>query len=104
MDQNIQHLMVEGYVKCVVAKQTKSNSAPLPNLLNLGKRVIYGCNALGTAIPPYFVFVGKKMRSELLEGATPGVSGTVSETGWSNSTVFRKYLKEQYQIAEFSYF
>jgi hypothetical protein len=37
--------MVEGYVKCVVAKQTKSNSAPLPNLLNLGKRVIYGHHA-----------------------------------------------------------
>jgi hypothetical protein len=53
-------------------------------------------NALGTAIPPYFVFVGKRMRSELLEGATPGVSGIVSETGWSNSTVFRKYLKEHF--------
>jgi hypothetical protein len=36
------------------------------------------------------------MRSELLEGATPGASGTVSETGWSNSTVFRKYLKEHF--------
>jgi hypothetical protein len=42
MDQRIQHLMVEGYVKCVVAKQTKSNSAPLPNLLYQGKRVMYG--------------------------------------------------------------
>jgi hypothetical protein len=36
------------------------------------------------------------MRSELLEGATPGASGTVSETGWSNSTVFRKYLEEHF--------
>jgi hypothetical protein len=53
-------------------------------------------NALDTAIPPYFVFMGKRMRSELLEGATPGASGTVSETGWSNSTVFRKYLEEHF--------
>jgi hypothetical protein len=53
-------------------------------------------NALGTAIPPYFVFVGKRMRSELLEGATPGASRTVRETGWSNSTVFRKYLEEHF--------
>ena len=53
-------------------------------------------NALCTAIPPYFVFVGKRMRSELLEGATPGASGTVRETGWSNSTVFRKSLEEHF--------
>jgi type IV secretory pathway VirB2 component (pilin) len=29
-------------VKRVVANQTKSNSVPLPNLLNQVKRVIYG--------------------------------------------------------------
>jgi hypothetical protein len=77
----------------------------LPEYSMSGTVTVLGSgNALSPAIPPYFVFVGKRMRSELLEGATPGVSGTVSETGWSNSTVFRKYLKEQYQIAEFSYF
>lgn len=36
------------------------------------------------------------MRPELLEGVTPGASGTVSETGWSNRTVFRKYLEEHF--------
>ncbi|XP_045188616.2 uncharacterized protein LOC123546428 [Mercenaria mercenaria] len=54
---------------------------------------ILGCgNALGTQIPPYFIFKGKRMRSELLEGASPGTQGTVTESGWSNSDVFLEYL------------
>lgn len=50
------------------------------------------CNAIGSQMPPYFVFKGKGMRSELLEGSSPGTQGTVTETGWSNSDVFLKYL------------
>ena len=53
-------------------------------------------NALGTCIPPFFVFPGKRMRSELLEGATAGASGTVSESGWSNGEIFRHYLQEHF--------
>jgi len=32
----------------------------------------------------------------LLLGATPGSSGTVSETGWSNGVVFRDYLENHF--------
>ncbi|XP_060079241.1 uncharacterized protein LOC132558659 [Ylistrum balloti] len=53
-------------------------------------------NALGTVIPPYFVFPGKHMRSGWLEGATPGVSGTVSKTGLSNDEVIRQYLETHF--------
>ena len=43
---------------------------------------VIGCgNALGTQILPYFVFPGKGFQSDLLEGATPGSNGTVSQTG-----------------------
>jgi hypothetical protein len=88
--------MVEGYVKCVVAKQTKSNLYNIdekgisenhnpPKVVGdkhvtpvsvtsgmSGTVTVLGSgNALSPAIPPYFVFVGKRMRSELLEGATP---------------------------------
>ena len=28
------------------------------------------------AVPPYFVFPGKRMRPDLLNGATPGADGT----------------------------
>ncbi|XP_041369513.1 uncharacterized protein LOC121383507 [Gigantopelta aegis] len=36
-------------------------------------------NALGVAIPPYFVFKGKRMREELLAGCTAGTAGTARE-------------------------
>ena len=56
---------------------------------------IIGCgSASGMAVPPYFVFPGKRMRPDLLNGATPSADGTVTETGWSNSAVFRAYLED----------
>lgn len=36
------------------------------------------------------------MRPELLNGASPGTSGTVSETGWSNGAIFREYLENHF--------
>ncbi|ESO89300.1 hypothetical protein LOTGIDRAFT_229168 [Lottia gigantea] len=58
---------------------------------------IIGCgNAIGQQIPPYFIFAGKRMRQELLKGATPGADGAMSETGWSNSDVFQSYLENHF--------
>ena len=53
-------------------------------------------SASGEAVPPYFVFPGVRMRSELLEGATPGANGDVSESGWSNSAIFKQYLESHF--------
>ena len=36
------------------------------------------------------------MRSDLLEGTSPGADGDVSETGWSNGQVFRKYIQNNF--------
>lgn len=58
--------------------------------------ILGGGNALGTQIPPYFVFKGKRMRKELLEGSTHGSDGTVSDSGWSNSDVFLQYLQNHF--------
>lgn len=59
--------------------------------------MVFGAgNALGNSIPAYFIFPGKRMRQELLEGATTGVAGTMSETGWSYGQVFRQYLEEHF--------
>ena len=33
------------------------------------------------------------MREELLEGGCPGADRDVSETGWSNSVIFRRYIE-----------
>lgn len=46
--------------------------------------------------PPYFVFAGHRMMPDLLKDATPGAAGTVTESGWSNSQVFRTYLQEHF--------
>lgn len=53
-------------------------------------------SANGNTIPPYFVFAGKRMLSDLLKGASPGASGTVSESGLSNTEVFQTYLQEHF--------
>ena len=54
---------------------------------------LLGCgNAVGNAIPPYFVFSGERM----IDGLMDGSSGTVSESGWSNSTIFLDWLSNHF--------
>ena len=50
-------------------------------------------NGVGQQVPPFFVFPGARMIDSLLEGASPGAAGTVSETGWSNTEIFSDYMK-----------
>ncbi|CAG2209355.1 unnamed protein product [Mytilus edulis] len=58
---------------------------------------ILGCgSASGFAVPPYFVFEGKRMNNELMNGATPGAVGAVSDSGWSNTNIFRQYLTDHF--------
>ncbi|KAJ8311237.1 hypothetical protein KUTeg_011194 [Tegillarca granosa] len=56
--------------------------------------VIGAGNAIGNQVPPFFVFPGQRMMPELLDGATHGVQGRVSLSGWSNSEIFDEYMKE----------
>ena len=58
--------------------------------------IIGAGSASGAAVPAYFVFPGKRMNFDLLKGATPGASGTVSDNGWSNLAVFHRYLTEHF--------
>ncbi|KAH3820012.1 hypothetical protein DPMN_121756 [Dreissena polymorpha] len=40
---------------------------------------IIGCgNAAGQDVPPFYIFPGQRMKSDLLNGAAPGSNGTVS--------------------------
>ena len=58
---------------------------------------VLGCgSAAGITVPPYFVFPGKRMLPELMNGASPGADGSVSDSGWSNSIVFRNYLEDHF--------
>ena len=58
--------------------------------------IIGASSASGSAVPAYFVFPGKRMNLDLLNGASAGVNGTVSDNGWSNLVVFHKYLTEHF--------
>lgn len=42
------------------------------------------------------VFPGKILLPELLNGATPGCTGTMSDTGYSNTEIFSSYIKEHF--------
>ena len=58
---------------------------------------LIGCaNALGNALPPFFVFKGKRYNPELMKGATTGAEGVMSESGWSNSDIFKQYLQDHF--------
>ncbi|XP_052074492.1 uncharacterized protein LOC127712219 isoform X1 [Mytilus californianus] len=59
---------------------------------------ILGCgNAAGSALPPFFIFPGQRMNDQLLEGSSPGTSGTVSKDGWSNSEIFMDFLRNHFK-------
>ncbi|XP_062567747.1 uncharacterized protein LOC134229990 [Saccostrea cucullata] len=51
-------------------------------------------NAIGNHLPPFYVFKGKRWSDDLLKGSVPGAEGIMTETGWSNTQVFEKYLTE----------
>ncbi|XP_060602824.1 uncharacterized protein LOC132755901 [Ruditapes philippinarum] len=56
---------------------------------------VIGCvNAVGQQVPPYFVFPGARMIDSLMEGATPGSSATVTQSGWSNTEIFSTNMKD----------
>lgn len=58
---------------------------------------ILGCgSASRVVIPPFFVLPGMRMRSELMEGSTPGTAGDATESGWSNSVIFLQYLQSHF--------
>ncbi|CAC5360072.1 unnamed protein product [Mytilus coruscus] len=58
--------------------------------------VIAGRNAIGTHIPPFFVFPGKRMLSEILSVGVSGTDGGVSDSGWSNTELFLRYMQEHF--------
>lgn len=77
--------------KVVAATGTKPPSVVSGTRNNV---TVLGCgNAMGHQVPPYFIFPGERMRIELLDGKSVGADGTVTQSGWSNSEVFKNYLE-----------
>lgn len=58
---------------------------------------VFGCgNAVGSNIPLFLVFPGKRFLPELLDGATTGCDGAMSDTGYSNTEIFNSYIKNHF--------
>ena len=58
---------------------------------------VIGCvNAMGNTLPPYFIFKGKRWNPDLMKGASAGANGTLSDSGWSNSDIFKTYLEDHF--------
>ncbi|KAJ8310462.1 hypothetical protein KUTeg_012327 [Tegillarca granosa] len=55
--------------------------------------VIGSGNALGRSLPPYYIFPWKKWNPNFLEGTPTGSNGECTESGWSNSAVFKRFLQ-----------
>ena len=74
---------------------TQPQSVTSPRSSNV--TIIGAGNAIGNAIPPYYIFPGKKFdRSLLLDGTPAGSDGQCSQTGWSNSDTFKTYLEKHF--------
>ncbi|XP_053394116.1 uncharacterized protein LOC123523838 [Mercenaria mercenaria] len=58
---------------------------------------LIGCaNAIGNSLPPFFVFKGKRWNLDLMQGASAGARGVLSESGWANAKIFKLYLEEHF--------
>ena len=98
--QAIYNIDEKGIVENHTPPSVVSSCHKVPPAVSKGKSAtttVIGCgNAVGMAVPPFFIFKGQRMRQEFLSGCTPGTGGAVSESGWSNSYIFERYLKEHF--------
>ena len=72
--------------KCVMLTTEKSPTTTL----------IGAASALGETIPPFFVHKGVKVTSGMKEGILEGTAFLGSETDWSNSIIFRNFMKNHF--------
>ncbi|XP_052256481.1 uncharacterized protein LOC127861841 [Dreissena polymorpha] len=76
----------------VSATKTQAVTSP-----NTGTTTIVACvNAAGTAIPPYYIFKGKRPNDMLMTNATAGAAYTMSDSVWVNGEVLMKNLNEHF--------
>lgn len=60
-----------------------------------GKHITVVCsmNAIGTFVPPVFIFSRKRFKNELMDNAPPGSKAFCQEKGWMNADIFLKWLQ-----------
>ena len=55
--------------------------------------VICAVSASGSYIPPLFIFARKRMNDQLMRGSPPGSIGMCTNSGWTDSEIFIKWLQ-----------
>lgn len=73
---------------------TKPQAITSPNSTTV--TMIACISASGVALPPFYVFKGKRCNNSLLEGAQPGSAMAMSDSGWSNGKVFIDYMQRHF--------
>jgi len=64
--------------------------------------VICSMSAAGTFLPPMLIYPRKRMVDALMSGAPPQSVGCCSESGWTDSTFFVKWLEHFVQFTNCS--
>ena len=77
----------------VTPRKNKLQAITLPRSTAFTTTMIACVNGVGKSIPPYFVFKGKHSDPKLMNGASLGAKGVMSDSGWSTSRIFRYYLE-----------
>lgn len=62
--------------------------------------VVCAMNAIGTFIPPIFIFSRKRFKNELMDNAPPGSRAFCQEKGWMTGELFLKWLQHFVQYAK----
>ena len=73
-----------------------SSSCLKPPVNNSCRQTITGLccgGAQGQQVPTYFIFPYKRFNNDLVKGATTGTGYIMTESGWSNMSVFQSYLE-----------
>ena len=80
----------------VAPRKNKPQAITLPRLTAYTTTMIACVNGVGKSIPPYFVFKGKHSDPKLMNGASLGAKGVMSDSGWSTSMIVRYYLEDHF--------
>lgn len=80
------------------AKQIKSLQYQVTSRSETTVVSLIGCgNALGQALPPFFIYPGKSLSPEMLKGKYPGVQGLVTDNGLTDYSSIRYYLEHHFK-------
>ena len=64
-----------------------------------GQVTVLGCcSATGQALPPFVIFDAKQLNYEWTRGEVPGTQYGLSDTGWTNKTLFHGWLVEHFLV------